>query len=242
MYFSVANFIEQVNFARKNGFVISKDNLQMSKSLIMRHDVDFDLACAREMAIIENSLGVNAVYCIMVSNPLYDVTSPSNIQYIQDLISLKHEIALHYDSVPHKNLDFEKQMELLEDVSRVKVKYFSQHQPTLQGFVSKSDTEGYISLYDKQFTEDRKYISDSCMFPREEYYEVIKFHKKVQYLVHPEFWILGASNLLDFGTKLKGLHSFELHKIIDDSVSVMQETIKNRKLLDAAADRNMRMS
>ena len=64
---------------------------------LLRHDVDADLGAAVELARIEQRVGVQATYFCMLRSPLYNVFGRRNVELVHELVSLGHEIGLHYD-------------------------------------------------------------------------------------------------------------------------------------------------
>ena len=55
--------------------------------IILRHDVDIDLAKALKMAEIEEKFGVRATYMVMVNSPLYDIKDKLSQSILFRLIS-----------------------------------------------------------------------------------------------------------------------------------------------------------
>ncbi|CAM5183404.1 Polysaccharide deacetylase OS=Ureibacillus acetophenoni OX=614649 GN=SAMN05877842_104127 PE=4 SV=1 [Ureibacillus acetophenoni] len=67
------------------------------KTVILRHDVDFTLSKAVEMAEVEHELGVKSTYFILVTTDFYNIFSKRSYERLMKIISLGHEIGLHFD-------------------------------------------------------------------------------------------------------------------------------------------------
>ena len=231
MLFTIQSYKNLLQTIEDRKFVFSTNLDSAEKVLLLRHDVDFDLNLAHEMATIENSLGIKSVYLVMVRNPLYDLHSKSAIMSINKIKLLGHQIGLHYDPSISDYCSFRDQLLILENALQAEIKYYSHHQPTIYGFNSLLGYEDKIdlNLHVKEF----KYISDSCMQPREDFFNVLNVFRKVQLLVHPEFWVLNSVDLNDFGKKLKKFKHNRNNQAIESMVGIMVETLSKRDILDA---------
>ena len=84
----------------------------------------------------------------------------------------------------------------------------------------------------KSITGEYKYVSDSCMMPREDIYELLPRFDKIQYLTHSEFWALNSSDLQDFENKLKILYKGDKNTEIENTVKIMEDTVRRRVEID----------
>jgi hypothetical protein len=75
--------------------VLAKDSDQ--PIVFLRHDIDVDLNKAMQMANIENDFAISATYYVMINSPLYQAKSRSARSVLMKLISMGHEIGLHFD-------------------------------------------------------------------------------------------------------------------------------------------------
>src|SRR5262245_23044590 len=78
-------------------FLDLEREVEPPRYFILRHDVDFCLQTALEMAQLEAQLGVRATYFILLSSPSYNVFSAPENSIPARLVELGHEVALHYD-------------------------------------------------------------------------------------------------------------------------------------------------
>jgi hypothetical protein len=231
MQFSIEAYKNLLEVIIKENFVISTDVNVTTKEMLLRHDIDFDLELAHQMAIIENSLGIKSVYLVMIQNPLYDLFNALSKKCIDKIHLLGHEIGLHYDPSISTKYDFNDQFSKLDSLLGYESKFYSHHQPTLYGFNNILDYGKKIDM--NSLSNNFEYISDSCMKPRKDLLKVINSQSKVHLLIHPEFWMLNSLDLYDFGLKLKNFKLNKLNENVDSVISVMVTTLANRDKLDA---------
>lgn len=151
-------------------------NLEEEKQIILRHDVDFDVDLALEMANIENELGVKASY-FFLTHGIYNF---NNINH-QEFNTLGHFTGLHVDySHPAINRDLKLN------------RFYSVHRPSKEDLNIDDD----FSSYSKKFFTDIQYASDS------NFKEPNKIENNGQLLIHPLWWMLKGSTK---DAKLKAL-------------------------------------
>lgn len=66
-------------------------------TVVVRHDVDWSLESALHMARLENDLGIQSTYFVLLSCPTYNLFSEYGMDIIDEMLDLGHEIGLHYD-------------------------------------------------------------------------------------------------------------------------------------------------
>lgn len=169
-------------------------------NIIIRHDIDFSPKLALEMAKIENSLSIKSTYFFMIRSPFYNLFSRANNEIVKEIISLGHEIGLHYDEGYYsKDIDLQylidNEINILENNFDIKVNAVSFHQPSKKVIDNEIKIK-QINTYDKLFFRDIKYLSDSNMNFKENPLEVIqqKEFSKIQLLIHPMWWMIEGNN------------------------------------------------
>ena len=106
------------------------------KVFLIRHDVDFDLNLALNLAKFENEIGIRSTYFVLTSCESYNVLCEKNKLILKKIISLGHEIGLHFDpSIYKDNLDdiVKKECSILSFASDSTIKSISIHNPTVHG-------------------------------------------------------------------------------------------------------------
>jgi len=212
------------------------DNVQ-SEFAIMRHDVEFSVKRAFDLALIENKFGMKSTYNFQVRCNAYNVYSPPNITKILKIKELGHEIGLHLYISNTAQHDWETvcqelnlQIDLLSKILDFEITRFSFHRPKAWMLENRDDTiQGYLNQYGKSFFEyspapsEIKYLADS----RHEWgYGKPSDHvskKKIQILIHPDEW---TADGLDEENNFKALKAELCQDILD---TFMSETPKNFK-------------
>ncbi len=158
---------------------------------LLRHDIDFDLELAYEIAKIEHQNNVRATYFILVSGEYYNVFQHTNQVHIQNIRALGHEIGLHFDPTqyPHeKNLAerVHREAGVLSSFIGEDVTSISLHNPSVHGQYPLF--KEYVNAYSADIFSDENYLADSCYnFRGKDPFEFIKKVKNqvVQVLLHP---------------------------------------------------------
>jgi hypothetical protein len=173
---------------------------------LLRHDVEFSVEKAYDMALIEHEqLGIHASYFFQVRNYSYNPFSFKNSRLINRIHDMGHKIGLHvnssgltiYDDFVHfiKN-----DVGLLHYGTGVPVDRFSFHRPSLSLLKAGIKIEGLLNTYDALYFQlyehtpshklSRYYFSDSEH--RWKYGNPLEQlnpdMKKIQLLIHPYSW------------------------------------------------------
>lgn len=232
MIFSKSSYQEMLNTIGENSFVISIERPRDSKWLLLRHDIDFDLNLSLSMARLESANSISSIYLPLVSTPFYDIREKNNQKVVLDILEMGHQLGLHYDASIEPKLSLGEQVDILEHITGIEVSYISHHNPTLNGFKSFPNNSKIKDLnLDTPFST-LKYLSDSCLSPREDIFLNLERELSIQLLIHPEFWVLGVQNLQQLRDKLFTVKPQSMWQLIENHIEIMEFTVKNRKLLD----------
>ncbi len=162
---------------------------QGANVFLMRHDVDFDIKLAHQLAEIEQDEGIVSTFFILTTCESYNVSCDRNRKLLREMVAMGHEIGLHFDPTLYGDaLDpaVQKEADLLSFVADEKVNSISLHNPSIHGQFPLFD--GFVNAYDKSMFSDDNYISDSCyMFRGKNPFEFIKriSNSMIQILLHP---------------------------------------------------------
>jgi hypothetical protein len=179
--FTYACYIESVKEILKDHQQVAFDGVLQGKYLILRHDVDYDLDKALELALIEREHGIHATYFLMVNSDMYNVFN-SNI--VKELWVMGHKVGLHYDL--SKNDDVYRQAEMLSIHGGVNVNTIAAHNPSISGKDKWASGKWHNSAYADKYTKDTTYISDSCGHWRKGAWDNIP--DRIQLNTHPINW------------------------------------------------------
>ena len=166
------------------------------KIILLRHDVDFSLDNAIQMARLEHELGIKSTYFIRISGK-YNIMYFPNYIIIRELVALDHEIGLHYNlEIPNlvnedEETFFIKEKEILEMVLQQKITGISLHDPNsmIRQSINLSKYNIAYDAYSECFCSKVKYISDSRGSWREGCLcKNIGAHDKLHILTRPFWW------------------------------------------------------
>lgn len=169
------------------------------KVLFLRHDVDFNIEAAFNLAQAEHAQGIRSSYYFRVNSAGYNLLSIQNLRKVLRIAEYGHEVSVHVDhglsSDPDKDLMLShSQISAFETFTGLKVVGFSSHEPARLGTIDPA-TRLRESLglkyhaYDRKFTAECKYISDSTKRWREKpFSEFVDEVDRLQVLIHPVWW------------------------------------------------------
>lgn len=188
MEFTYSAYRGLIRLLRDEGYMVTNYHdysacRKESDIVILRHDIDSSVGKAYEMAQLENELGIQSTYFVLVTSEFYNIAAKKNAGMLKEIYSMGHEIGLHFDEVCYagKGLDemaamAEREKEILQNIVGVPITTVSMHRPSkmmLEGDISfPSMINSYSSIFFKEF----KYLSDSRMHWRENAEEIIKSH------------------------------------------------------------------
>jgi hypothetical protein len=202
--FSLKHYNETLALAKEKGYTFSRmrdydKNIDNSKVIFLRHDVDIQIENALNMAIIEAKLGISATYFFRI-HAQYNLLSLKNYEIMQKILELGHEIGLHHevDFAKLVNKD-EKNMlrmvkKVFELITEQKVKGLTHHEPCRSSKLVNDDNLKEFDFeyegYSPKFIKNLKYISDSsCRWREGCMCEFIKKGvPKLYILIHPIWW------------------------------------------------------
>jgi hypothetical protein len=163
----------------------------------LRHDVDLSLEDAVRMARIEADLGVSATYCVLLTSPLYNPLERAHRDGIEELATLGHEVALHFDThqywAPEEEPDpaavtaaVETERSTLDTLTDDDVETVSFHVPP--DWVLDCEFEAFRSAYAPAYFGEVEYVADSGQRWREDPPDVDAIGESAQVLTHPGLW------------------------------------------------------
>jgi hypothetical protein len=206
-------------------------NRHTSSFIVLRHDVEFSVERALQMAILESNLGIHSSYLFQIRNDAYNLFSSRNIQAIRQIQQLGHYIGLH---VHLGMLDRSDQLqdyiiqdvEMMEKMLHISIDRFSYHRPSNEVLSIKLKIEGLVNTYDDLYFEFRekdlidlkiKYIADSKHQWKYGYpdQKMIHANSKIQLLIHPDEWTVTGYDLNDNFRMLQNEKMIEFNKTLE---------------------------
>lgn len=178
---------------------------EMSRCVVLRHDVDTSLEKAVEMAKFEALEGVWANYFVLLTTDFYNAASLKGQDAIHQLLDMGHEVGLHFDEALYAGASLEtlidavrREADILSHICGYEISTVSMHRPSKVMLERDFQIPGLINVYGRTFFRDFKYVSDSRRNWREPVLDVISSgdHQRLHILTHP-FW---------YGTEESSLH------------------------------------
>lgn len=218
--FSYSEYKEIMNIIKRSGKQMTfREAFTKDCFIIMRHDVEFSVERAYNLACLENENHFYAAYFFQISNNSYNLFSQKNINMVKKIHDMGHEIGLHFHlSGLQKEEDIvsaiKNEMMIINTQFDFKIDSFSFHRPnpTVLGYNIK--IPGLINAYQDDFfsfvsdwrtsVPEIKYLSDARhrwnynLLPDK---ETLNSNNKIQILTHPYSWTQdGYDNLNNFRT------------------------------------------
>ncbi len=183
-----------------------KEAIARDKFIIMRHDVEYSVERAYELARVEESMDFTSTYFFQWTNNSYNILSRKNMEMVKDMHERGHVIGLHFASNGMTDMQrargqIKKEMDILSEMFGFQVDTFSVHRPSKDILRENIKLPGILNAYQDDFftfaenvTQETpvavKYMSDANHiwrygYPDEE--NILSFDK-VQILTHPFAW------------------------------------------------------
>lgn len=197
--FTQDSYRELLKIAKeKYEFCFYNEIFQKDRFILWRHDVDFSMEYALQLATIENEEGVKSTYFLHLHNTFYNLLDEFSFKILKNINDLGHQIGIHFDT-HYYQVKNEKELEtalikeifIFKEVLGVKPQVFSFHNTNEFVLSFKNDTySNLINVYSNFFTNEVVYCSDSNGYWRfKSIKEVLQEgHKKLQILTHPGWW------------------------------------------------------
>lgn len=180
--------------------------LTSDKFILMRHDVEYSVERAYELAKVESSMDFTSTFFFQWTNNSYNILSRKNKDLIKDMHERGHTIGLHFALNGMTDMErickqIAKEIDILNSMFEFKIDTFSIHRPSKDVLRENIKLPGIINAYQDEFftfaenvTENTpvnvKYLSDANHIWRYGYPDEknILEHDKVQILTHPFAW------------------------------------------------------
>lgn len=163
-----------------------------TNTLLLRHDIDFSVFDAFNIAKLEISLGIKSTFFFMITSNFYNLFSLENKEIIRDIKKMGHKISIHFDPTAYKKKNsFKTEKIAFEKEFLVNVDIISIHRPN--SFLNKNNRKifGINQTYQDKYFKNIKYLSDSGgrnVLPLLDKYFCEPNRKGLHLLIHPIWW------------------------------------------------------
>ena len=204
MEFSPDGYRELLSGFRAAGyqFRLFGDEIQ-DRHVLLRHDIDFSVELATELAQIEHENGVVSTFFFLLTSNFYNPLSCSNRTLIESIAKLGHAVSLHFDASIYADIDagFALERSTFESAfGSLRVVSLHRPCPFLQN--NNRKLSGCQHTYQDELFKDIQYFSDSGgAFNYGEPFDSVAFKsgRPIHLLIHPIWWTTqrgSASNKL----------------------------------------------
>lgn len=167
-------------------------NNYSSRIVILRHDIDFSVKKAYEIALLESDLRVYSTYFFLISQEIYNPFSFENAKLIKKIQLLGHKISIHFDPTVYDDPKegFIREKNIFETFFETKIDVISIHKPSKDFLEIDLNEWGIINTYSKDFFNGNLiYISDSNHnFNYGDLRNHVLQGRGIQLLIHPIWW------------------------------------------------------
>ncbi len=208
--YSKESYQSLLKLASEGGYQFSRfvDHEDTSSCCIfLRHDVDYSLDLAVELARVNASLNVSGTFFLLLRSQVYNLLSYRGLSRAREIQALNQRLAFHCalpPTIPDDDEDLARLVRSDFDLANRHIPdlepVFSWHNPTFE-VLSRSDdlhVPGLVNVYGERFTKKAKYISDSNMrYSVTEFEDILtrEHHSGLHLLLHPLNWIAGGKNM-----------------------------------------------
>jgi len=206
--------------------------------ILMRHDVEFNVARALEIAKIESEHQVKSTFFFQVLSPAYNLISNINKSMIKHIKELGHNIGLHFYVTHLEQGNWDKLEEELntqkivfEEGLSIECNSFSYHRPPKWVLENRNDEIcGMINAYGKSFFEfspnpkNITYLADSQHKWTYGHPLDNLTSSKIQILTHPDEWTIdGDTSNQEFFTNVIKDHTKDFIEALDNETKHFNE-------------------
>ena len=224
--FTLKHYGEICNIIAKSQYKVCFFNdcfLNFKNILVLRHDIDQSLEQSIKVATIENRYNVKSTFFLWLRSPFYNIFEKKYSDIIYEIISLGHQIGLHFDESVYKienekelNKFIKKEINLIKTYFDINIYAVSMHRPSKWLLNNDVKLNKYVNIYKKKFFKDFKYLSDSRRQWREgcicNKIDVNRFDK-LHILIHPFWWV---EKEINFNERIVSFIEERKNKIILD--------------------------
>lgn len=239
MEFTYQDYVNMLNCLKHQGYMFTdyENYMKYPRCVILRHDVDYSLKKALELAEIEKREGVSSTYMILVSSGFYNPMDCETKNVLKELLDMGHHLGLHFDEANYEVSDMntlkeyiKAEMQILRNcVNQANISVVSMHRPSKECLEADLDfsQDGMINSYGNSFFREFKYVSDSRMCWREPVMDYINTtqYDRLHILTHAFWYSRGKEDIRKKLQDFLGQAQEERYQLLDQNFRNLQEYI-----------------
>ena len=184
-----------------------EDGPPRSGEILLRHDVDYSVQLALEMARANAELGVRGTFFLLLQSDLYNLMSPPNLRAARAIHEAGQTLGLHFP-MPKAGVDADLVIDLvLAELARMRdvlpvEQVFAWHNPTTDALSAFGEltAPGLINVYAPPFCVSTRYRSDSNLRNSPDDFSALLLgedRSPLHLLFHPLNWVVGGRDMIE---------------------------------------------
>jgi hypothetical protein len=247
--FTYSAYIQLIQLIIENGYTITDYHHfdEVVNPCILRHDIDFDIAKALDLARIE-AVGlpdrkVQSTYFVLLNTDFYNVFSKTVYTMLKEMVGLGHTIGLHFDETKYFYSDtlpwdlmvqsIQKEIYLLEQIIEQPVRAVSMHRPSKITREAELVIPGVVNSYSQLFFQEFKYLSDSHHTWRENAEGIVSSggYRMLHVLTHPFWYTESVETCRDKLFKFISTGNRARYNKVDNNFRNLDEYVRQEELM-----------
>jgi hypothetical protein len=213
--FSYKEYTEIIENIKKYFKIINyQEAKNLSSYAIIRHDVEFSVQRAYNLALLEKSLGIKSTYFFQIRNNCYNTFSQENINLIKKIYNMGFNIGYHAHMGGLKNIKniknyITQDCKIMSKILDININVFSFHRPKKEYLKLNLKFPKLINAYQEEyftFTEDLNLVNTLYLADSNHQWKWghplkvnLSDYKSLQINFHPFSWTKkGFSNLNNY--------------------------------------------
>ena len=196
----------------------SEVNNSTNKFCVIRHDVEFSVDRAYELALWEHELGIQTSYMFQIRNNCYNSFSNESLEKIRAISNMGHNIGLHAHMGALMDINtiysyIKNDINILSSLTGLNINRFSFHRPKRQYLELNLNIPNIINTYSEEYfhlTDNLSNLNITYLADSQHKWGYghplnldFKHVNKLQLLTHPYSWTKkGLDNKENFSTLL----------------------------------------
>jgi hypothetical protein len=175
------------------------DFSKQRRQIILRHDIDTSLPMAYEAAKIDTKYKIKSTFALQLSSHLYNPFTAANVNIVDGIHKLGHNIALHPRALAGQTTE-EVRQSITKELQAIKCFFpyiqpvFIWHNPSLNMTLKNIEIPKMVNACSS--AKEMHYISDSVLKHNpEDFLAVLDSHKFLHMLLHPTVWMSEKGNI-----------------------------------------------